>query len=170
MEEAGGTSNDPVSVRIGQAVMLHRGGDREEARNRLALLWEETAEAGDPFHRCAVAHYLAATQDDPGAALEWDLRALAAAEALTGDGAAGEEHRSAARSLYPSLHLRLAADHAGLGDPDAARRELARARRAVAELPDDAYGVDVKAAIDRLEARLAAPDGLGGADAGGQSP
>ncbi|GAA2460899.1 hypothetical protein [Streptomyces macrosporus] len=169
-EEAGDAPEDPVTVRIGQAVMLHRGGDREEARNRLARLWEETRADGDLFHRCAIAHYLAAAQDDPAVALEWDLRALAVAETLT-DRAAGEGRRPAVRSLYPSLYLRLATDHARLGDPGAARRELARARRAVGELPDDAYGADVRAAIDRTESRLAAPGGFGGLEgSGGQSP
>jgi hypothetical protein len=151
--ETGGAADGPLPTRIGQAVILHRGGDREEARNRLARLWEETGGTGDLFHRCAIAHYLADTQDDPAAELEWDRRALAAAEALTGD-------RTAVRSLLPSLHLNLAADHAGLGDHAAARHALARARGAAGELPDDAYGAGVRDAIERLALRLsAAPDG-----------
>ncbi|WP_410535094.1 hypothetical protein [Streptomyces sp. KL2] len=147
--EEGSAAGEPLPTRIGQAVILHRGGDREEARNRLADLWEETAADGDPFHRCAIAHYLAGTQDDPVAGLEWDRRALAAAKAPAGD-------RAAVRALLPALHLSLAAGHAGLGDHAAARRELARARGAVGELPDDAYGTGVRAAIERLSRRLAA--------------
>ncbi|MER8072401.1 hypothetical protein ABTZ59_29330 [Streptomyces sp. NPDC094034] len=69
-------------TRIGQAVMLLHGGDREEARNRFGLLWAELGEAGDAFHRCALAHYMADTQDDPGDELAWDLRALTAADGL----------------------------------------------------------------------------------------
>ncbi|MGW6741746.1 hypothetical protein ACWGDX_13630 [Streptomyces sp. NPDC055025] len=78
-------------TRIGQAVMLFHGGDREEARNRFGALWTEIGEAGDPLHRCTLAHYMADTQDDPGDELAWDLRALTAAdgmEGLHGDGGA----------------------------------------------------------------------------------
>ncbi|MFD7225212.1 hypothetical protein ACFV9P_30065 [Streptomyces sp. NPDC059892] len=82
-------------TRIGQAVMLLHGGDREEARNRFGQLWSELGEAGDAFHRCALAHYMADTQDDPGDELAWDLRALTAAAGLgeepaTGDRADGD--------------------------------------------------------------------------------
>lgn len=83
MAEQQEASGDAMTTRIGQAVILHRGGDREEARNRFAALWEELDESGDLFHRCTVAHYMADTQEDPGAELEWDLRALAAADTLT---------------------------------------------------------------------------------------
>ncbi|MFE6777918.1 hypothetical protein [Streptomyces sp. NPDC057702] len=75
-------SADAMLTRIGQAVMLHRGGDREEARNRLGELWLELGADGDTFHRCTLAHYLADTQDDPTDELAWDLRALAAADRL----------------------------------------------------------------------------------------
>ncbi|MFP8887704.1 MULTISPECIES: hypothetical protein [Streptomyces] len=150
--EEGGAAGEPLPTRIGQAVILHRGGDREEARNRLARLWEEAAGDGAPFHRCAIAHYLAGAQDDPVAGLQWGRRALAAARAPAGD-------RAAVRALLPSLHLSLAAGHAGLGDHTAARHELARARGAARELPDDAYGAGVRAAIERLARRLAASGG-----------
>ncbi|MFJ1747086.1 hypothetical protein ACIOJD_12710 [Streptomyces sp. NPDC088116] len=86
-------SEDAVMTRIGQAAMLLHGGDREEARNRFGELWTEIGEAGDPLHRCTLAHYMADTQDDPGDELAWDLRALTAADGLTGrakDNARGE--------------------------------------------------------------------------------
>lgn len=148
------TSEDPVTVRIGQAIMLHRAGDREEARHRLALLWAETTGEGDLFHRCTIAHYMADTQDDPGAELEWDLRALAAADALTEEQSERGEHSPEVRSLYPSLYLNVAAGHARLGDSAAARRELRRARRALGLLADDAYTAGVRAAVGRLEEQL----------------
>ncbi|THA23431.1 tetratricopeptide repeat protein [Streptomyces sp. RKND-216] len=150
-------SQGEPTTRIGQAVMLHHAGDREEARSRFAALWEETS-AADAFHRCTIAHYMADTQDDPADELAWDLRALAAADSLTEDHAARGEHAVAVRALYPSLHLNLAADHVKLGDPGAARRELDRARHAAHVLPDDAYGRGVLAAIDRLGRRLEEPD------------
>nr|WSZ94920.1 hypothetical protein OH820_03980 [Streptomyces sp. NBC_00857] len=83
-------SEDAVMTRIGQAAMLLHGGDREEARNRFGQLWTEIGEAGDPLHRCTLAHYMADTQDDPGDELAWDLRALTAADGLNG-GAPGED-------------------------------------------------------------------------------
>src|SRR3954453_17280194 len=73
---------DAVLTRIGQVVMLHHGGDREEARRRFLDLWAELGEDGAPLHRCTLAHYLADTQDDPSDELAWDLRALSAAEEL----------------------------------------------------------------------------------------
>ncbi|NLU69929.1 hypothetical protein [Streptomyces sp. HNM0574] len=140
-------------VRIGQAIMLHRGGDREEARNRFAQLWTETGEQ-ELFHRCTIAHYMADTQDDPRSELEWDRRALAAADALAGDEVRWGEHSLAVRCLYPSLYLNLAADHAKLGEDAPARRELARAREVAGELADDPYGQGIRAAIDRLGLQL----------------
>ncbi|UGY94825.1 hypothetical protein [Streptomyces gobiensis] len=155
-------SEHAMTTRIGQAVILHRGGDREEARNRLAGLWQELGTDGDLLHRCTVAHYMADTQEDPEAELEWDLRALAAADALageqaTGEQATGEEQALVVRSFYPSLYLSLAADHLKLRDGAAARRELDRTRGALGELgelDDDEYGAGIQAAIERLERRL----------------
>ncbi|MEV6117388.1 hypothetical protein AB0L59_34115 [Streptomyces sp. NPDC052109] len=139
-------ASDAVLTRIGQVVMLHHGGDREEARSRLLDLWAEVGEAGDALHRCTLAHYLADTQDDPQDELAWDLRALSAAE-----------ERGAPlslRGLFPSLHLNLAADYVKLGRDEAARSHLRRARDAAGTLADDGYGDGVWAAIGRLEMRL----------------
>lgn len=106
-------SDDAVMTRIGQAIMLLHGGDREEARNRFGALWSELGADGDALHRCTLAHYMADTQDDPGDELAWDLRALTAAEGLRaaegpggGEGAGGAraaEHRDtpAVRAFYP---------------------------------------------------------------------
>ncbi|MFJ8543768.1 hypothetical protein ACIRFH_17410 [Streptomyces sp. NPDC093586] len=155
---------DAVLTRIGQVVMLHHAGDREEARHRFLVLWAEIGEHGDPLHRCTLAHYLADTQDDPGDELAWDLRALSAAEEITqGHGAEHHEGMPAARALYPSLHLDLAADYDRLGHREAARVHLRQARAAAEALADDRYGEGVRAAIRRLESRLGdggpAPDG-----------
>ncbi|MEU1179131.1 hypothetical protein ABZ464_16050 [Streptomyces sp. NPDC005820] len=137
---------DAVLTRIGQVVMLHHGGDREEARRRLLDLWTELGEDGDPLHRCTLAHYLADTQDDPFDELAWDLRALTAAEE--------HDESPAVRALYPSLHLNLAADYVRLGRAGAARTHLRRARGAAGVLGDDSYGDGVRAAISRMELRL----------------
>ncbi|MBU3864398.1 hypothetical protein KN815_09995 [Streptomyces sp. 4503] len=137
---------DAVLTRIGQAVMLHRGGDREEARNRLAALWQEIERDGAPFHRCALAHYLADTQDDPLDELIWHLRALAAADGLTG--------ALAPRAFFPSLHLNVATGYLKLGQKEAARGQLALARAAAGALGEDPYGDGVRAAILRLTLAL----------------
>ncbi|MFD5896391.1 MULTISPECIES: hypothetical protein [unclassified Streptomyces] len=143
-------SEDGVLTRIGQAVMLLHGGDREEARNRFGALWTEIGESGDALHRCTLAHYMADTQDDPGDELAWDLRALTAAE-----GPATARASPAVRAFYPSLHLNLAADYVKLQRPDAARLHLSRARAAVNALGDDGHGNDgVRTAIGRLEQEL----------------
>ncbi|MEU8529924.1 MULTISPECIES: hypothetical protein [Streptomyces] len=154
MGEQQQTPDDAVMTRIGQATMLLHGGDREEARNRFGALWAEIGADGDPLHRCTLAHYMADTQDDPDTELAWDLRALSAAEELSEERVARHDSAVALRSLYPSLHLNLAADYVKLSRPDAARVHLDRARAASDVLDDDGYGNGVRAAIGRLESRL----------------
>ncbi|MCW7944016.1 tetratricopeptide repeat protein [Streptomyces hygroscopicus] len=146
---------DALMTRIGQVVMLHHGGDREEARDRFLRLWAEIGEDGDPVHRCTLAHYLADTQNDPADELAWDLRALSAAEELKDERLAGHEGALAMRALYPSLHLNLATDYVKLGRSEAAGVHLRRARGAAGVLGDDGYGDGIRAAIGRLERRLA---------------
>ncbi|WP_369387911.1 hypothetical protein AB5J72_10095 [Streptomyces sp. CG1] len=153
-EQQGQAAPDAMLTRIGQVVMLHHGGDREEARRRFLDLWTEIGEAGKPLHRCTLAHYLADTHDDPEDELAWDLRALSAAEELAdGPGDSDGDPRSI-RGFFPSLHLNLAADYVKLGRSEAARSHLRRARRAAGALADDGYGDGVRAAIGRLELRL----------------
>ncbi|MBV2356384.1 hypothetical protein KUM39_18700 [Streptomyces sp. J2-1] len=154
------TAPDALLTRIGQVVMLHHGGDREEARIRLLDLWTEMGAAGDPLHRCTLAHYLADTQDDPTDELAWDLRALSAAQELTDDH--DGDAPPGARAFFPSLHLNLAADYAKLGRAADARSHLRRARLAAGALSDDGYGVGVRAAISRLETSLGGESGPGG--------
>ncbi len=181
-------SEDAVMTRIGQAVILLHAGDREEARNRLGEIWSEIGEEGDSLHRCTLAHYMADAQDDPADELAWDLRALTAAADVPGDppgdlpgdrpGAsplqdgrpARWEPHPAMRVFYPSLHLNLAADYVKLQRPEAARIHLARARAATGALSDDGYGNGVRAAIARLERRLAAEPGAGPGPGPGPGP
>ncbi|MET9881579.1 hypothetical protein ABZZ20_00200 [Streptomyces sp. NPDC006430] len=165
MTEQQEASEDAVMTRIGQAVILLHAGDREEARNRLGAIWTEIGEEGDSLHRCTLAHYMADAQDDPADELAWDLRALNAAEGLDRrlreELPAQHEPHQAVRVFYPSLHLSLAADYVKLRRPEAARVHLARARAATGALTDDGYGNGVRAAIARLERRLAAEPGEG---------
>lgn len=158
------TATDEVMTRIGQSVILHHAGDREEARHRFLALWAEIGEHGEALHRCTLAHYLADTQDDPSDELAWDLRALTAAEELSDERLAGQDGALAVRALYPSLHLNLAADYEKLGRGGPARTHLRRARGAAETLAEDRYGDGVRAAISRLELRL----GEGGAPGEGR--
>lgn len=158
---------DAVMTRIGQVVMLHHGGDRDEARDRFLKLWAEIGENGDALHRCTLAHYMADTQEDPTDELAWDLRALSAAEELT-DGRVAEHHHSpAVRAFYPSLHLNLAADYTKLDRTEAARSHLRLAYEAVDTLGDDGYGDGIRAALNRLDLRLNGEASAGGGDPSG---
>lgn len=129
---------------------------------------------------------MADAQDDPADELAWDLRALTAAATADGPGdepddgpgtgppqdgrPVREEPHPAMRVFYPSLHLSLAADYVKLQRPEAARIHLARARAATGALSDDGYGNGVRAAIARLERRLAGEPGAGPGPGTGPRP
>lgn len=128
-------------------------GRTAEARASFEVLWDALGEQ-DVFHRCVLAHYLADLQDDPRAELEWDRRALAAADSLTAERARTYEPALQVRAFYPSLHLNLASDHLKLGEPDLAREQLERAVLSLDVLPEDAYSAGIRAAVDELRQRL----------------
>lgn len=147
--------HDEIPTRIGQVVILLHGGDREEARNRFAALWEELGDDGSLLHRCTLAHYMADSQDDPEDELAWDLVALKAADTARRDDA-GSAAAYRLRGFYPTLHLNLAADYHRLGEHQLARGHLGRARETAGALADDEYGDGVRAAIARMGQRLPA--------------
>ncbi|MEU8510102.1 hypothetical protein AB0C76_00750 [Kitasatospora sp. NPDC048722] len=135
-------------------VQAAQRGRTAEARASFEALWEALGERGDVFHRCVLAHYLADLQDDPRAELEWDRRALAAADSLTAERAQTYESALQVRAFYPSLHLNLASDHLKLGEADLARDQLERAVRSLDALPEDAYSAGIRTAVDELRQRL----------------
>lgn len=148
-------ATDPVMVRIGEAQQRALAGDRPGAVTLFSAAWAEIGgEQGDPLHVVSIAHYLADLQDDPARELEWDLRALRAADALTDERAQRYHGSLAVRGFYPSLHLNVAADHAKLGDRPAALRHLARAEAALSDLPGGEYGEVIRGGITRLRAEL----------------
>ncbi|WP_312858227.1 hypothetical protein [Pseudonocardia pini] len=149
---------DPVMDRVTALVALAQGGARAEAAAGFAALWPELT---DPFHRCVLAHYAADVQEDPHAELEWDRRALAAADEVPPGRA--ESHHPALRlaGFYPSLHLNLAEAYRKVGEPKLARTHLTAARErlgALAGTEESApgYADTIRGALDRLEERLAA--------------
>lgn len=146
---------DPTLIRVGQAVRLNHQGDREAARLQFARLWEEIGgERGDPLHRCTLAHAMADAQDDVGAELLWDQRALAAADQLTDARMAEAGVGLPAAGLYPSLHLNLSECYRKLGDIDRARAHLRQARDTIDALGDDEYGRMIKKGMAEIAERL----------------
>jgi len=99
---------DATMTRIGRGMELSYSGERAAARGLFAEVWNDIgAEAGDPLHRCALAHAMADVQDDVQQELVWDLRAPAAADLITGDRAAQAGLSTPVAVFYPSLHLNL---------------------------------------------------------------
>lgn len=132
---------------ITAAVNLGRAGDVERARRDLFALWHETGVAGDPFHRCTLAHYLADLYAHPAEALVWDIRALDAADDLT-DVRAQQHHASLhVAGFYPSLYLNVADNFRRLGAFEAAAEHITNAEQHTSALSDDAYGSAIHAAI-----------------------
>ena len=144
--------DDPMLARISDALGLYNSGRRAEAREAFVQLWAEANE-GDPFHQCLLAHYMADAQDDPLEELEWDRKALAAADRIS------RERPDAASltvlSLYPSLYLNLGDVLHRTGKLDEARKHLKLAQQSADALADDAYGQMIRNGIERLAQRLA---------------
>lgn len=145
---------DDVMVAIDAGLRRHIAGDRAGARETFLALWHEIGEDGDPLHRCALAHHLADVCDEPAEELEWDLRALAAADALTDERAREHHVALAVDGFYPSLHLNLGEDYRKLGDVETARRHLAAAREKLGAPADDDYAAGLRAALEGLAQRL----------------
>ncbi|HEV7213225.1 MAG TPA: hypothetical protein VGN47_16055 [Blastococcus sp.] len=148
------TQPDAVMTRVGDAIALSQNGDREAARATFGQLWSEVGVGGDPLHRCAVAHWMADLQDDPQEELTWDLRALEAADSVTGERVLEAGLTSPVTALYPSLHLNIAEAYRKLGAVARARHHLALGRAAADALPDDGYGRMIRGGLDRLAERL----------------
>jgi hypothetical protein len=140
-------------ARISEALDLFNSGRRGEAREAFEAIWAELEQSGDPFHQCVLSHYMADAQDARVDELAWDRRALAAADRI-----ARERPDTASLSmlsLYPSLHLNLADVLRRTGDVTGAKKHVQLARQASDALSDDSYGQMIRAAIERLEQRLA---------------
>ena len=146
---------DATMTEIGRGTELGQRGEREAARAVFAAVWQQIGgEAGDPLHRCALAHSMADVQEDMKEELVWDLRALAAADLIADSRVSQTGVTTPAAAFYPSLHLNLAECYRKLGELDAARDHLHRGQNAVGALPDDGYGEMIRTGLDRLAARL----------------
>ncbi|WP_141585017.1 hypothetical protein [Actinomadura sp. WMMA1423] len=141
---------DPTMEAIGNAVVLGREGDIESARRDLLAIWQQIGVAGDPFHRCTLAHYLADLYEDAAEALIWDVRALDAADALTEERAQQHHATLHVAGFYPSLYLNLADNLRRLGSFGAAAEHINSAQQHTSALPDDAYGATIRTAINEV--------------------
>lgn len=141
-------------ARIGEGMALAQRGERVAARALFGEVWADIGPAGDPFHRCALAHAMADVQDDVTEELRWDERALAAADELTDERVAAGGVASGVAGFYPSLHLNLAECHRRLGDVAQAREHLERGRASLGALADDGYGRLIRGGYERLAERL----------------
>ena len=150
-----------VMARIGEAVELGQSGEAEEARRRLAELWEDAQVQADPLHRCTLAHHAADLQTHVVDELAWDLRALEAADAVTAERAREQHPDLDVASFYPSLHLNLGDAYHRFGDAAGARHHLERAKACLDRLPDSnqeqhadrGYGRMIRAGVEALGQR-----------------
>ncbi len=155
LETPAPAAEDPVMAEIAEAQKLALEGEHVAAREAFAALWERIGDDGDPLHRVTLAHYMADAQTDPELELEWDLRALAAADSLTDERAQQYHATLAVRGLYPSLYLNLAADYEKLARAGEAREHLALAEARLADLPEGGYGDLIRSGVAELRHRLA---------------
>ncbi|UGT45649.1 hypothetical protein LTV02_10240 [Nocardia yamanashiensis] len=149
---------DPTMEAIGAAVGIGRAGDVESARRDLLAIWEQIGVAGDPLHRCTLAHYLADLYEDPAESLVWDVRALDAADALTDDRAQQHHAGLQVAGFYPSLHLNLADNFRRLGAFHAAADHIDDAEQHTAALADGPYGDTIRTAIHEVKQAIANRD------------
>ncbi|MFC3964014.1 hypothetical protein [Nocardia jiangsuensis] len=145
---------DPTMTAVLTAVGTARDGDAATARAALLDLWAGIGPAGDPLHRCTLAHYLADLYDDPAQSLAWNVRAIDAADTVTDDRVREQHDSLRIAGFYPSLHLNLADDYRRLGSFPAAAEHLARARQHAPALGPDPYGDLIRGAIDGVGAAI----------------
>ncbi|WP_214402616.1 ClpX C4-type zinc finger protein [Pseudonocardia lacus] len=150
LDGAAPAAPDPVLAEIAELQQRALSGDRAGAAGGFAALWERLGPDAPALHRATLAHYMADAQDDPAVELEWDRRALAAAEPAADP---------ALRGLLASLQVNVAAGLATAGRVQEARRHLTAARAAESDLPADGYGDLVRGEIAALGARLDSPAG-----------
>jgi hypothetical protein len=148
-------TDDAIMDRIVAAIGQLHSGDRDGARACFAEIWAEMGEEADPFHVCTLSHYMADAQDDVGAELEWDLRALAAADRVS-DARAKAHHSSLSiRSFYPSLHLNVGDAYLRLGNVGKALEHVRAAEARLGDLPDSPLAEMTRTAIAGLARRVA---------------
>ena len=120
-------------------------GDADAASALFARAWDARR---DDFDASVAAHFVARHQPTPELTLEWNVRAVQHAEAVT-DGRANE--------LLASLYLNLGDAYRIVGQLTEASSAAQKASDAVAHLPLGGYRDFVVLGIERLHSRLAEP-------------
>mgnify|MGYP005854377057 CR=1 FL=1 len=152
-------SQDILMDRITAAIGQLHAGDREGTRASFDAIWLEMGDRPDPFHVCTLSHYMADAQDDVARELEWDLRALEAAERVT-DGRAKQHHASLSiKSFYPSLHLNVGDAFLRLGNLDDAEKHVRAAENALRHLPESPLSDLTRKGVTALAERVRAARG-----------
>ena len=147
-------SDDPLMDRITAAIGKLHSGDKQTARIDLAGIWQDMGEDADPFHVCVLSHYMADLQEDLADELEWDRRALVAADRVSDDRAKRHHASLSIKSFYPSLHLNLGDALLRSGQVGEAREQLRLARAASQDLMDTPLGQMTLKGIEGLEVRI----------------
>lgn len=130
---------DPTMEAISKAVVRGREGDIESARSDLLAIWQRIGVAGEPFHRCTLAHYLADLYEDPAEALVWDVRALDAADTLTDGRTKQFDPGFDVAGFLPSLYLNIADNLRRLASFDTASTHVETAKELSAALTAGPY-------------------------------
>jgi hypothetical protein len=147
-------SNDPLMEQITAGIEQLHAGKREEARATFSEIWGGMEDHADPFHVCILSHYMADAQDHIGSELEWDCRALEAADRVT-DERVKEHHASLSiKSFYPSLHLNAGDAFLRFGDVDRASVHVRAAESALQDLPHSPLGEMTRNGIAALAQRV----------------
>ena len=130
-------------VRLCVQGMNHESmGDFEIASKLFLTSWEQST---DDFERCVAAHYVAPHQKSPEDALVWNQRSLDHARTVNDERVSG---------FFPSLYLNMGKAYEELSKRDEARQFYARAVEVLSSLPDNEYGKNTRAAVERGLERL----------------
>ncbi len=128
--------------------------EKWEARSQLLAAWDALGSL-QHAERCVLAHYLADTEEQAQAELDWDLRSLEALRACDDSELQACVPGATCASFLPSLELNVAQAYEKLGQWEAARAHASLAEQAARFLDDSPLGTLTKAAIERVRASLA---------------
>lgn len=148
------TADDPVMIRLNEIAVHAATVDREDARRQYEQLWTQLGEDGDPLHLMTLLHHLADLYEDPARALEWDQRALVAADRLTDERLDAYHPGLRRAAMYPSLHLNIADNLTKLGRVTEADEQLVSAEQYLDQLDDGGYGAMIRGGIAKMRERI----------------
>jgi hypothetical protein len=147
--------DDPIMLRITEAISLLHRGDRAEARAQFEAIWGEIKNQPTPLHVCTLSHYMADLQEDSRMELLWDLRALRAARRTTTADTRAHHPSLAIESFFPSLHLNVAYGYFALGRHCKARQHVEAGLSALRVIPENPYLLTIHHGLERLARRVA---------------